>query len=801
MKRFLLYALFGLIGLTAVVAGGAAAWVWTTLPAAKGAIEIGGLEAPVEVVRDRAGVPHIFAASARDAYVALGFVHAQDRFWQMELMRRQGAGRLAEALGPSALPSDKWMRALGLYKLAEQQFKDSSPEVRQALTLYATGVNAQLDRVRRGPLGALGVPAVEFALLRLQAEPWKPADSLVWGKLMALRLGGNWRDEVLRARLARKLAPRRIGELWPLYPADAPQTVEKMAALTRGIDLDRLAAASPEPAGLPRGASNAWAVAAKNTTTRGAILANDPHLGFTAPILWYLATIKAADLDVAGATVPGLPFVVLGHNQRIAWGVTSTNIDVEDLFVEQIAGDGTQYLTPAGPQSFETANETIAVKGGASVPLVVRRTRHGPVVSDVSADVAKAGGKEVVMALAATFLQPKDTTAEAMHKLSRADGWESFVAALKDWQVTPSNFMFADTAGNIGFMAAGLVPVRKKGWGLVPRPGWGGETGWTGFLPFEQLPNVLNPAAGRIVNANNRIAPDDYPHFLSFDWDPSYRAGRILDRLQAQPQTLPTTQQIQMDHVSEMARRMLPLMLKVEPADDMGKAVRARLEKWHGEMSRTKAEPLMFLTWLLELNRAIYADELGELFNDYLGYRPQFIRSALTRRQEWCDDVRTPEKETCAGRLRFSLKQATDKLTNQFGANPSGWRWGHVHMAYFANPVLGGLPWLGKRATLETPTDGGNYTVNRGAGRPGDAAHPFRHVHGPGLRAIYDLADLAKSRFIIATGQSGNPFSPHYNDMLDDWRDGRYKNIGQTAEALKAAKDPVLTLKPAAKAR
>jgi penicillin amidase len=798
MKKLLLFALLGLVGLTAMVAAGAAAWVWTTLPAVKGTFDVAGPEAPVDVIRDRAGVPHIFAKSGADAAFALGFVHAQDRFWQMEMMRRQGAGRLAEVLGADALPSDKWVRTLGLYKLAEKQFQDSSPEVRQTLTLYAAGVNAWLDRVRQS---VLGVPALEFALLRLKPEPWKPADSLVWGKLMAMRLGGNWQDEVLRTRLARKLAPQRVGELWPLYPEGAPQTIEKLAALTGDIDLAKLAAAGTDPIGLPRGASNAWVVNRQLTTTRGSILANDPHLALSAPILWYLAAIEAPDLRVVGATVPGLPFIILGHNNHIAWGITNTQTDIQDLFVEQTDGDGKRYLTPDGPKPFETMTETVAVKGASPVALVIRRTRHGPVMSDISGAIGKAGGKDAVMALSATFLLPKDTTAEALYKLNRAENWDTFVAALRNWHAPQSNFMFADTAGNIGFIAPGLVPVRRKGWGLVPSPGWDGETDWTGFLPFDQLPKLYNPASGMIVNANNRITPDDYPHFITFDWAPSYRAERIIERVKALPQSTQSSAQIQLDNISEMARDLLPLMLEVQPADATSKSVRARLEKWNGAMSRNRAEPLIFATWLLELNRAIYADELGELFQDYLDFRPAFIQSVLTNHKEWCDDVRTPEKEDCPGRILVALKKTADKLAAQHGPNSKDWQWGKVHVAYFANPVLGQLPWLGSKARIEMPTDGGNYTVNRGAVRANDPAHPFRHVHGAGLRAVYDLTDLKKSRFVIATGQSENPFSAHYQDMLDDWRLGRYKNIGQAAAALRESKEPVLVLKPAPVAR
>jgi len=795
MLRKVLYSLLGVVALLAVVVGGVAGWVWTTLPQVNGSIAVRGLDAPVEILRDRAGVPHILAKSARDAYFALGFVHAQDRFWQMEAMRRLGAGRLAEVLGPKAVASDKWMRTLGLYKLAEQQFRELSEPVQAALNVYAAGVNAQLEESRKWPWRT---PAVEFTLLRYRPQPWKPADSLVWAKIMASRLGGNWQDEVLRARMARKLAPQQVGQLWPVYPDDGPNTVGKLAELTRELDLGKLAAASPEPAGTPHGASNAWAVTRQHTTTRAPLLANDPHLALSAPILWYLARLKAADLDVVGATAPGMPFTVLGHNARIAWGVTSTHSDIQDLFVEQIDADGKQYRAPDGMKPFDSETQTIAVKGADPVKITIRRSRHGPVVSDVVGAIGKVAGKEAAIALAATFFEPKDTTVEALYKLNRAQNWDGFLAALRDWRAPQSNFVFADTAGNIGFVAPGLVPVRKKGWGLVPSPGWDGATDWNGFVPFDELPRIYNPAGGRIVNANNRITPDDYPHFITTDWAPPYRAERILDRLKAQSQSPLTTGQLQRDDISEMARRILPLLLEVEAIGDMAKAIHARLQKWNGAMSRHRPEPLMFSTWLLELNRAIYGDELGELADDYLDLRPEFIHSVLTRHQQWCDDVRTPEPEDCRGRIQLALKRTVEGLVARHGSNPSQWQWGRVHAAHFRNPVLGGLPWIGGLAEIDIGSDGGNYTVNRGASRVSDPNYPFRHVHGAGYRGIYDLSDLRTSRFVIATGQSGNPFSSHYRDQLDDWLEGRFISLAPAVAALKSANAPTLVLTPAA---
>ena len=793
--RFLFFSISGLVALVLLAGALGGAWLYSTLPRTDGTIEVADIKQPVEVMRDEAGIPHIFAKTENDAYFALGFVHAQDRFWQMEMMRRFGAGRLAEVFGPDVVATDKWMRTLGLYRLAEKMVDQMSEPMRESLIHYAAGVNARLKQSRNLPWG---VAAPELALFRYAPEPWRPADSLVWGKIIAARLGGNWPDEILRARLARKLAPEQVGELWPLYPDGVPRTIEKTAALTRSFDLKKLAALTPYPTGLPKGASNAWVLASRNTVNRGSILANDPHLGFSTPILWYLARIQTPDFEITGATVPGVPFTVLGHNGRIAWGMTNTQTDIQDLFVEQLDGGGKKYKTPDGWQAFETRTETIAVKGAAPVKITVRETRHGPVVSDLLPESIGVAGKEAVMALSATFLEPEDGTPEAMFMVNRASSWETFTAALKGFQAPQSNFMFADTKGDIGYIAPGLVPVRKRGWGLVPSPGWDGGTDWTGYVPFEELPTVFNPPSGHIINSNNRVTPEGYPHFITLDWSPGFRAKRIIDQVDGKIQSVLGTSKLQQDHVSEMAKRLLPLMLDIEPEDERSRQALAMLDKWNRRMSRRRPEALILSTWLYELNRAVYADELGDLFQDYLKLRPLFIASVLTKRQSWCDNVNTPEPEDCRDRLRFALKRALDRLSKTHGDDMKAWRWGNVHQASFPHPVLTKVPGLSRFVDLRIPTDGGNYTVNRGASHVNNPARPFEHIHGAGFRAVYDLEDLRRSRFIIATGQSGNPASSHYSDLMTAWRDGRYLRMGQTRDALRNSAGAILLLTPMA---
>jgi len=776
MRRLLRWTgrvLAGLVALVAVVLGAGYLWLRTSLPDTGGTATVAGLSARVEIARDANGVPHIRAQSASDAYYGLGYVHAQDRLWQMEGMRRLVAGRLAEIGGPRALRSDRYMRLLGLYALAEASFAALSPDAQAALEAYARGVNAFIA-------GHGGAWPPEFYAARIAPEPWTPADSLVWGRLMALRLTGNWMSEVLRVRLAERLTPAQIGDLWPDDQDGAPATIS--AALAPAVARALQAAADAVPVALHRtSASNAWTIDGRRSATGKPILANDPHLGLSVPGVWYLARLTAPGLDVSGATAPGVPFTVLGHNDRIAWGLTTTESDTQDLYLERLVPDRPgHYETPEGPQPFALRTEVIKVRGGADVEMTVRSTRHGPVVSDLEPDAAPAGQ---VVALAWTGLRPHDTTAEAVYRLNRARDWESFRAALRLWQAPQQNLVYADIDGNIGFLAPGLVPVRRSGRGLAPVPGWDDAYGWSGFIPFEDLPQTFRPASGRIVNANHRIVGPDYPYWLGDGWSEPYRAKRIFDRLDAAPRhTVEANAALQNDIVSLDVPDLLPVLLAAGPFEGRAGAAAALLRRWDGAMDRRRPEPLIYTAWLRALNRALYADELGPQFGDYWGLRPLVVRRMLTERTAWCDDVTTPAAETCPMQVRAALDRALDELAQAYGDDMAGWRWGAAHVARFRHSLFGWVPVLRDIADIEVEADGGAHTVNRAQPRIGSEANPYADVHGPGLRAVYDLADLANSRFMIATGQSGNPLSAHYRDTTERWRDGGYLRLAEGAQ-------------------
>jgi penicillin G amidase len=801
--RWLIRFATGLVVVCLFVIGAGYFWLRTSLPAQNEEVTLAGLSAPVEILRDENWVPHIYARTEEDAALALGYVHAQDRLWQMETMRRLGAGRLSEIFGPSLLATDRHIRTLGLYELAKAQSAHAAEPVKRLLEAYANGVNGWLGN-RNGALPP------EFIALSVEPEPWDVADSLVWGPLMAWRLGTNRHDELLRARLSRHLSIEQIAELWPSHAEDGLFTVAPHVELAPHVALNRelssngiLAGGDPIP---PRaGASNIWALAGSRTVSGKPLLANDPHLPFSVPGTWYLARIVTPDHELSGATSAGLPFVVLGHNRHIAWGMTTATADVEDYFVEAVdPEDTTRYRAPGDRwEQFKTRRELIRVRGADNVELIVRETRHGPVISDAMAgavplpvDIDGKGGSDPVLAFAASYLRPDSRTANAMYALNRARTWDEFVAALANYDITPQNIFYADVGGNIGFVMPGLVPIRRSGKGLMPTAGWTGDTDWTGFIPYDQLPRVFNPPEGTLLNANNKMLSENYSVFISADWEEPYRAQRIADLLATD--TLMDADKMsamQNDILSLMAQHLLPKMLASLPDDIPLPEAAQGLVSWSGEMDRHRPEPVLFEAWVREFNRAVYADELGELFGFYWSHRPLFLKFVLNEGQRWCNDVSTEVQETCAEMLAQSLDAAVQMLENNLGS-ADNWRWGDVHEAQLKHDFFNRIPLVSHFANRRIAADGGAYTLKRVANFLGSAEQPFAGVHGAGYRAVYDLSDLAASRFMIVPGQSGNLLSSFYDDLLKTWRDGGWIQMEPDRDSLRRHAKARLLLLP-----
>jgi penicillin amidase len=763
--RFVLVGLAVVIALAVIVpagiVGGLVAWVKFSPPPASGDVRLAGLAAPVRLVWDRNAVPHIFAASMRDAYRTLGWVHARDRLWQMETQRRIGQGRLAELVGTLGLDLDREMRVLGLYRLAEASYGALDADTRADLDAYAAGVNAYLDH----PVAPL---PLEFQLLHITPEPWRPADSLVFGKLMALQLSSNYREEALRAALAARLPPDVMNDLMP----DTPTAGFTTLAL-KGIDWRRFAQNLPPVLG-PDRASNEWVVDGSLTRSGKPLLANDPHLGLSAPILWYLVRIVTPGGSIAGATFPGAPFHILGHNDHVAWGVTTTGGDVEDLFVEDVApGDPTRYVTPDGTAPFVTRDETIHVRFGADVHLTVRETRHGPVMSDIDPDLAAAVGPGKAVALAFVGLDPADTTTQAFRQMNLARDWPSFQAALKLWKTPEQNMVYADTDGHIAFTSVGPLPLRKRPTDDLPAPGSSGVADWTGLADFSQLPQAVDPPGHRFINANNRVVPQDFPIYVARHYDDNpFRADRIAEMLdETNAYTAPDFGRMQMDVKENDSDMLLPKLLAAHPASDAGRRAIDMLQGWDRLMRRDRPEPLIYAAWVTRLQQALVKKRLGaaaDLAPEFGYYKENLIARLLDR---YAAEGSGGGSGEAAPILQATLDDAMTALAGTYGQDIAAWRWGDSHRATLTSQLLGRIPLLGGLFDVGLPASGGPETINAGGFFSSDGVH-FPDSHGPGYRGVYDLADLDASRFIIATGESGNPLSPHYGDMAERWRSG-----------------------------
>ncbi len=747
----------------------------TGLPRMGGTFLFPDLNASVEIIRDHYGIPHIYAQSDEAAYFALGFVHAQDRLWQMEFQRRLGAGRLAEVVGKGAINFDKFFRTLSVYHYAEASFKNLDEETQNTLNAYTRGVNAYLKN-RLGPLPP------EFLIFRHKPEPWQPADSLVWLKMMAWDLSNNWDDEVLRARLVGVLSDEEINQLFAPYPNDGPTILPDFQALYKDLSLDKLWASSPKP--LPPGAgSNVWVVSGEKTATGKPILANDPHLSLQAPSVWYFAHLKTPNFEAIGATLPGLPATVLGHNNFVAWGFANVPADNQDLFIERIDPlDSNSYLTPNGSAPFKIRHEVIEVKGQDSIILEVRESSHGPIISDASddptpilQDANRVTNREFehVMAFAWTTLREDDLTLQASLGLLKAKNVAEFTSSLSNLHSPHLNIVYADVNGDIGYYAPARVPLRANSNGLVPVPGWTGEYDWQGFIPFEELPHTINPVSGQIVSANHKIVTDSYPYYISSEWAEPYRAKRIEEMLASIAKHTPESfEHIQADQVSLMARDFLPFLLEASPKNPEQAEILAKLQAWDGRMLSGLAEPLIFYTWYQNFSRLVYADELGEeLFNDTWGLRPIFLQGVFKTYPKWCNDVSTFTEESCKDIAEQAFNEALEKLKAEHSNDISNWQWSKSHRVKHAHNVFSTTP-LQYIFDINKVNGGDAFTIN--VGRFDIEGESFTQTHGPTLRAVYDLANLDNSRFIQATGQSGHPLSLNYRNFTRKWLDVDY---------------------------
>lgn len=779
-----------------IVAAMGAVWrLWRALPDVDGSIRVAGVERAIEILRDPEGVPHIRAASERDALFALGYVHAQDRLWQMEFQRRLASGRLAEALGPAAIETDRFMRTVGLARAARASLEMLEAETRSLIGAYVCGVNAYL-RTHEGTR----LP-VEFALVKLAPEPWRPEDVLAWQKVMGWSMSLNWREEVLRMRISSRIGESGAGALLPAYvdggpivvpdlipplaPPAAPKGPAPVAAPVR-VTSSFASLSGIDP--FVTGGSNNWVLSGARTETGRPLLANDPHLGTQTPGVWYVAHLSGGGLDVIGATLPGTPGVVIGHNRQVAWGVTNMMADVQDLFAERI-NDRDEVEVDGRWEPMRIVHETIGVRGAPPVTLRVRITGHGPLISDIV-------DERTPLALRWTGHDPNDRTARAFLRINRARSWSEFLDAFADYHLPPLNFVYADADGHIGYLGPGALPIRA-GDGRAPLAGWHSSNDWRGYVPAEDLPRSLNPARGFIASANNKAVPDTYPYTVSTSWEPPYRAMRIAGELtRLQRASVSDLQSLQTDQRSAQVARLLPFLLTATPAGDRDRNALERLRGWDGTIDGGSAEAALYKAYVARAATHLLQDDLGDdLWNDYRTFGGVVAKAldgiAHGDTARWCDDVTTAAAETCAVILGKALETAIDDMTGVQGtADLSRWQWAQANDVWFPHLPFHASALLRPIFSRHASRGGDGFTVN--------PSMPVRdQILVASYRQILDLGDFDRSVFALPLGQSGHLLSGSYSDMLDDWNQGRYRPLRFSARAVDASASSRLRLEPA----
>lgn len=806
--RILKFSLLGLAVVLALAALSTGIYVWRSFPALDGEIRVPGLRAPVQVRRDASDVTHIEAHSMADASFALGYVHAQERSWQMEFNRRVMRGQLSEVFGPATLETDRTLRKLGVMRAAQAQLERLPPDVQDLLQAYARGVNAFHAS------SSQALPP-EFHILGVKPGEWTAQDSVGWAIMMALDLGGNWGTEFARLSALQRLQTEQLWQLMPPYPGERPATGVDLAKLYRGLGVFRAGegktAAAPLPvstslvADLPdlaawtRGlghlegiGSNNWVVDGGRTQSGKPLVANDPHLGLSAPAIWYFARLKAPampggkPLDVIGATLPGLPSVVLGRTAGVAWGFTNTGPDVQDLYLEQInPANPAQYRTPNGWANFETREEVIRVKGQPDEKLVVRSTRHGPVMSDANAMYAEVldTGK-YALALRWPALDADNQTVLAGMRANLAQTVDELLAAYGTYHSPMQNLVAADTQGRTAYLAIGRVPLRQPLddiRGMAPAPGWESRYDWSGWLHAADAPRAdaaAIAAKGWHATANERVHRPDYRFFIGADWLTPERFDRIEGLLAATPRhTAQTMRDIQADTLSLATQRLLPVVRAAASQHPLATAAQGQLKAFDGDMKADSAAALIFAYWADELTRGIIAPKLGEAkFKSLYGKRT--FRAGLEvmlfdarASAFWCGPA------GCAEAASLAFTRALDRIAAEQGRDVSAWRWGRAHPALSTHRPFGNVALLARWFDVSVPTPGDPWTVNVGQYWANQAKLPFASRHAASLRAIYDLADPEQSQFIYQTGQSGLVFSSRYRDMSNDWAQVRHRPL------------------------
>lgn len=771
-----------------------------SFPYVNGTLHVAGLKAPVDVYRDAYGVPHIYARNQHDLFFAQGYVHAQDRFWQMDFWRHLGSARLSEMFGESQLPTDRFLRTLGWARVVREELQQYDKVSLSILNAYSEGVNSYLADHSGSSL------SLEYVFLKAlnrkyKPEPWQPLHTLTWAKAMAWDLASNMNSEIRRSLLLKTLTREQVEELYPSYPADHPYILPGSASAQNPktypdtqllgelsqqfARLDSLIGPVREGIG-----SNNWVISGSLTDTGKPILANDPHLGSQMPSIWYEVDLhcepKSDDCpyEIEGVSFAGVPGIIIGHNDKIAWGFTNVGPDVMDLYIEKInPNNPNQYEVNGQWKDMKSVQETIRVAGGKEVPITVRYTRHGPVISDTYSMLEgfrMRSGIELperyAIALQWTALQYSNTF-RAIWKANRAENWDEFREAASDFYVPSQNMVYADVEGNIGYQMPGKIPIRAGGDGRYPAPGWTDEYEWKGYIPFEELPFSLNPRSGYVVSANNPVRPD-YPYLIASEWDYGYRAHRITEMIEQHkgPISIADVQVMQGDNTNEIAKDVIPLLLQFGWDDFKLRRAAQLFQNWDFQCSIDSAPAALFQSFWRHLLQDGFADDLPPEMPPRGDSRWYEVTRRLLQQSDsaWWDDAGTSAHETRNAVLRSAFREAVAELYATQGPDPQKWRWGAMHRVNFRNETMGstGNHWVDdifNRGPFETA--GSGSLVNATSW---DAAESYDVQDLPSMRMIVDLSDLSNSLAIHTTGQSGHAYHDHYIDMADLWRKIHY---------------------------
>jgi penicillin amidase len=736
-------------------------------PQFSGQVLVSGIREDVEIIRDSYGVPHIYAQNEPDLYFALGYAMAQDRFWQMEFQRRLGHGRLAEIFGEELLEIDRFFRLMTAGGVNQQV----SDEFAFITNSFANGVNAYLathsDRL-----------PIEFKLLRYEPEPWVPDDYLAVSKVINWGLSQGWRVDLTAGQILEKVGEAKFKEAFPSWPAASPVIVPeeiKISSTLADAILKTLSRVEKQ-ANLPAPAvSNNWVVAGSKSASGKPILANDPHLMLTNPSVWWEAHIVCPTINVSGFSIAGAPGIPLGHNRHVAWGVTNVMVDDVDFFIEKINPDNPrQYLYKGRWEDMKVIKETIRIKDKDPVHIDIGLTRHGPILIE-----NQAGPEPTAISVKWAFTDGLQS-AKAFYLLAKATNTDEVAEALKYWELPSQNCVFADTGGNIGYWCCAPIPIRSKGDGLLPVPGWNGDYEWKGYVPFEARPHLINPEQGYIATANNKVAAENYPHFISHYWEPIDRITRIHQLLNTpQKLSIEDMKQIQQDVSSQLASELTPeiveALAKTSGDANLQKA-REILSKWNFKMEKDSVAACLFEMTFMNMLENIFKDELGpELFQQYLKtsvFPPramhQLVRNGAS---PWFDDVNTADTETLPDIIVRSMKQTIGQLKDEFGDDPTRWRWGDKHTLTFEHP-------LGKKKPLDRlfnigpfPVGGSRLTINM---KHYLYEKPYNAILGASYRMIVDFSNMSVANHVLPTGESGQLGSPHYKDQIDLYLNGQY---------------------------